>query len=125
AAALSSVSLEHVSGRDTRLTLDEFVPAHGRVVHEAVGADAIETPPSPWSYGAKIALTAAPADQQDGGPAYVRIRARADGAAVGIGVLNRTGERFVDRQNVEPAASDSEVRLRIPRFQDAGDLVVQ
>lgn len=125
AAALASVSLEHAPGRETRLALDAFVPEQGRLVHEAGGAIAIETAPSPWSYGARIALATGAAEQRDDCPAYVRIRARADRAAVGIGVLNRSGERFLDRHSIEPADRDREVRLGIPRLQDAGHLVVQ
>jgi glycosyltransferase involved in cell wall biosynthesis len=125
AAALSSVSLEHVRGREIRISLDRFVRAHGRLVHEANGAVAIETAPSAWAYGARIALGLDAADQRDDCPAYVRIRARADRAAVGIGVLDRSGERFLDRHSIEPARGDREVRLGIPRLQDAGDLVVQ
>jgi glycosyltransferase involved in cell wall biosynthesis len=125
AAALSSSSLEHVPGRESRLALDGFVPDQGRLVHEAGGAVAIETAPLPWAYGARIALAAEGAEQRDDCPAYVRIRARADGAAVGIGVLNRSGERFLARHSIEPARGDREVRLGIPRLHDAGDLVVQ
>jgi glycosyltransferase involved in cell wall biosynthesis len=125
AAALSSLSLEHVRGREIRLALDTFVREHGRLVHEAGGAIAIETAPSPWAYSARIALPPDAADQRDGCPAYVRIRARADRAAVGIGVLNRSGEHFIDRHLIEPALRDGDVRLGIPRLQDAGDLVVQ
>jgi len=125
AAALSSFSHEPVRGREIRLALDEFVREHGRLVHEAGGGVAIETAPSPWAYSARIALAPRAADERNDCPAYVRVQARADRAAVGIGVLDRSGEHFLDRHLIEPAPSDGEVRLGIPRLQDAGDLVVQ
>jgi glycosyltransferase involved in cell wall biosynthesis len=125
AAALSSSSLEHAPGREIQLALDDFVPDQGRLVHEAGGSLAIVTAPSPWAYGARIGLPAEAAEQRDDCRAYVRIRARADGAAVGIGALNRSGERFLDRCSIEPGEGDREVRLGIPRLHDAGDLVVQ
>ena len=50
---------------------------------------------------------------------------RAEGSTVGIGVLNRAGDRFLDRQSLDPAQGELELRLRIPKLREAGDLVVQ
>jgi hypothetical protein len=57
-------------------------------------------------------------------PAYTSIRARVQGATIGIGVLNRKRDHFLDRCSVEPSEVVSEIRVAIPRVKDASDLVV-
>jgi glycosyltransferase involved in cell wall biosynthesis len=125
AAALTSVSLEHVRSRETVLALEDFAPAHGRVIHEPDGAITIETASTPWSYGARIALPTKARTRPAGDAGLVRVRARADRAAVGIGVVDRGGERFLDRRSIEPGGGDCEVRLGIPNLREACELIVQ
>ena len=125
AAALASVSLDHVGGLERRLTLDRFVLERGRLVRGAGGAVAIKTAPTPWALNARLALAAEAEDRRSDRPAYVRVTARVEGAPVGVGVLNRSGDHFLGRHCIEPAGGDREFRIGIPRLQDAGDLVVQ
>jgi glycosyltransferase involved in cell wall biosynthesis len=106
------------------LALEGFVPASGRLWREADGRLAIVTAPTQWAYAARLPL-ATDRGEKDGTCAYACVRGHAERSIVGIGVLNRAGDRFLDRQTLDPTQGELELRLRIPRLQEAGDLVVQ
>jgi glycosyltransferase involved in cell wall biosynthesis len=107
------------------LSLEGFMPDSGRLSRESDGRLSIVTAPTPWAYAARLAL---PVDREgeDGEcRAYARVRVRAERSKVGVGVLNRAGDRFLDRQSLDPMQGELELRLRIPKLQEAADLVVQ
>jgi len=114
-----------------RLSLDQFVPHLGRLDPGPDGRTAIVTHPTAWAYAATLQLPTKKVANGKNRPAYASIWARAEGATIGIGVLNRHGvlhrygDRFIDRCSLEPSDVGAEVRLGIPRVKDAGDLVVQ
>jgi glycosyltransferase involved in cell wall biosynthesis len=107
------------------LALDGFVPESGRLSPEADGRLAIITAPTPWAYGARLALPVDGGGEVGEHHAYACVRAHAESSTVGIGVLNRACDRFLDRRSLDPSQGELELRLRIPRLHDAGDLVVQ
>ena len=108
-----------------RVSVDEFVLHAGQLVPGTLGRSAIVTHPTAWAFGATLRLPTDEAGDRGDHAAYASIRARADGATAGIGVLHRNGEDFLDRRSLEPSGVELEVRLGIPRLQEAGDLVVQ
>jgi glycosyltransferase involved in cell wall biosynthesis len=125
ATALRSLawSADHTE-KPIRLSLDEFVQGAGQLGPRTNGRAAIVTAPMAWAYAATLRL---PTDEVGDGkdrPAYARIWARVEGAPIGIGVLNRRRDDFIDRCSLEPSEVASEVRLGIPRVKDASDLVV-
>jgi glycosyltransferase involved in cell wall biosynthesis len=107
------------------LELEGFVPDSGRLLQEADGRIAIVTAPRAWAYGARLTLSLQGGAEEAERHAYVCVRARVEGSTVGIGVLNRAGDRFLDRRSLDPSEGTIELRLRIPELQEAGDLVVQ
>jgi glycosyltransferase involved in cell wall biosynthesis len=107
------------------LALEGFVPAAGRLGWEADGSLAIVTAPASWAYGALLALPSAGEGAARDVGAYLCVRARVEGSAVGMGVLSRAGDGFLDRRSLDPVQGEVELRLRIPRLEEAGDLVVQ
>lgn len=107
------------------LALDEFVPDSGRLFQEAGGRVAIVTSPTPWAYGARLVLHGTYGAESAERRAYAIVRMRVEGSTVGIGVLNRAADQFLDRRSVDPSEGTIELRLRIPELQAAGDLVVQ
>ena len=106
-----------------RLSLDEFVPNTGRLVPGPDGRTAIVTHSTAWAYAATLRLPTDEVGEEDR-PAYACIRARVEGAPIGIGVLHRNGDHFLDRCSLEPSEVESEIRLGIPRVKEASDLVV-
>jgi glycosyltransferase involved in cell wall biosynthesis len=125
AAARSLASSADHPETPIRLSLDEFVPHSGHLVPGTQGRAAIVTPSAAWAYAATLRLPTDEVGDDGDRPAYACIRARAEGATVGIGVLDRNGDHFLDRCSLEPSQAESEVRLGIPRLKEAGDLVVQ
>jgi glycosyltransferase involved in cell wall biosynthesis len=108
-----------------RLSLDEFVPHAGHLVPGTDGRAAIVTHPTAWAYAATLRLPTDEVGDDEDRPAYACIWARVEGATIGIGVLHRNGDHFIDRCSLEPSEVESEVRLGIPRVKEASDLVVQ
>ncbi len=106
------------------VALGGFVPEWGRMEWEADGRLAITTAPTSWAYGARLPLRLEELAAADD-PAYVCVRGWAERSTVGIGVLNRAGDRFLDRRDLDPSQRDVELRLRIRSLQEAGDLIVQ
>jgi glycosyltransferase involved in cell wall biosynthesis len=125
AAARSLASNTDRSETLIRISLDEFVPHTGHLVPGTNGRSAIVTHSTAWAFGATLRLPTSEVGVDDDHPAYACVRARAEGATVGIGVLHRSGEHFLDRCTLEPSEVESEVRLGIPTLKEAGDLVVQ
>jgi hypothetical protein len=100
------------------------VPDWGRMEWEADGRLAITTAPTSWAYGARLSLPLEELGAAED-PAYVCVRGCAERSTVGIGVLNRAGDRFLDRRDLDSSQGDVELRLRVPNLQEAGDLIVQ
>jgi glycosyltransferase involved in cell wall biosynthesis len=125
AAASFSDSSEHTPSTAVSLSLEGFMPNSGRLRREANGRLSIVTAPTPWAYAARLALPVDHEGEDGECRAYARVRVRAQDSNVGIGVLNRAGDSFLDRQSLDPRQGELELRLRIPKLQDAGDLVVQ
>jgi FkbM family methyltransferase len=135
AAALRSLAWSaDPTGTRIRLSLDEFVPQGRhlvpgwrrmrRVFRSASQRRAkIVTRSTAWAYAATLRLPTDEVGDDDAG--YVRVRARVEGATVGFGVLHRNGDHFIDRCSLEPSEVESEVRLGIPRVEEASELVVQ
>jgi glycosyltransferase involved in cell wall biosynthesis len=107
------------------LSFEGFMPDSGRLWREADGRLSIVTAPTPWAYAARLALPVDHEGEDGERPAYACVRLRAERSIVGVGVLNRAGDRFLDRQSLDPTQGELELRLRIPKLQEAGDLVVQ
>jgi hypothetical protein len=123
-AMRSSDASELGSSTAVPVALGGFVPDWGRTEWEADGRLAITTAPTSWAYGARLSLPLEElAAAED--PAYVCVRGWAERSTVGIGVLNRAGDRFLDRRDLDPSQGDVELRLRVPSLQEAGDLIVQ
>ena len=125
AAARSLPSSGERPATSIRVPLDEFVPHAGHLVAGDHGRFAIVTHPTVWAYGATLQLPTDEAGDDEDHSACACIRARADGAPVGIGVVHRSGEYFLDRCSLGPSEVESEIQLGIPRLKEAGDLVVQ
>jgi glycosyltransferase involved in cell wall biosynthesis len=125
AAASLSDSGELGPSTAVSLSLEGFMPDSGRLSREAAGRLSIVTAPTPWAYAARLALSVDREGEDGECRAHARVRARAERSKVGVGVLNRAGDRFLDRQSLDPTQGELELRLRIPKLQEAGDLVVQ
>jgi glycosyltransferase involved in cell wall biosynthesis len=125
ATALSSESTLPSSASVIPLALEDFVPHSGRLSKATEGGLSIVTAPIPWAYAASLALPASAAGDDRNRPAHACVRVRTDANAVGIGVLNRDGEHFLDRRRLIPSEAEHELRLGIPRLHEVGDLVVQ
>jgi glycosyltransferase involved in cell wall biosynthesis len=125
AAAVRSLASAHRPETPIRLSLDDFVAQAGQLVPGAHGRSAIVTKSTAWAYGATLRLPTDALREGEDHAAYACIQARAEGAAAGIGVLHRNGDRFLDRYRLEPSEVESEIRLGIPSLKEAGNLVVQ
>ena len=108
-----------------RLSLDRFVPHTGHLVPGPDGWAVIVTPSTAWAYAATLRLPTVKVRGKKDRRGYACIRVRAEGAAIGIGVLHRNGDHFIDRCSLEPSEVESEIRLGIPRLKEASDLIVQ
>jgi glycosyltransferase involved in cell wall biosynthesis len=124
ATALSSESMLRSSASVIPLGLEDFVSHSGRLSKEAEGLS-IVTAPIPWAYAASLALPASAAGDDLNRTAHACVRLRTDATSIGIGVLNRDGEHFLDRRRLVPSEGEHELRLGIPRLYEAGDLIVQ
>lgn len=125
AAASFSDSGELGPSNTVPLSLERFKPDSGHLSRGANGRLAIVTAPTPWAYAARLPLSVDREGEDRECRAYACARVCAERSKVGIGVLNRAGDRFLDRQTIDPTQGELELRLRIPKLQEAGDLVVQ
>ncbi len=125
AAERFSIADDLSTSTGVALALEGFVPDSGRLLQEAGGRLAIVTAPTPWAYGARLMLQGTSSAEDAERRAYAIVRVRVEGSTVGIGILNRAADHFLDRRSVDPSEGTIEVRLRIPELQAAGDLVVQ
>jgi glycosyltransferase involved in cell wall biosynthesis len=125
AAASFSDSGELGPSTTVSLSLEGFMPDSGHVSRGANGGLTIVTAPTPWAYAARLPLSLDGDGEGQDGRAFARARVCAERSTVGIGVLNRAGDRFLDRRSLDPTQGELELRLRIPKLQEAGDLVVQ
>jgi hypothetical protein len=124
AAVRSLASSADTTEAPIRLSLDEFVKHAGHLMLGTDGRAAIVTPPTAWAYAATLRLPMDEVGYDEDRPAYACIRARAEGATIGLGILHRNWEHFLDECSLEPSEAESEVRLGIPRLKEASDLVV-
>jgi len=107
-----------------RVPLTGFVSANGAAVNaQQEGLVTVETLPKRWYYAAMLALPLE-SSELNAGPAYIRVRGEVRGAPVGIGVVERTQQVFLDRVPVK-STRQADVFLKVEHLEDAAFLVIQ
>jgi FkbM family methyltransferase len=109
----------------TRVPLYEFsqIETHEGAHAQGLDPTAIVTPPEQWAYAVTIPLNRSDLERHD--RFCVKISVLVHAGCVGIGILQRDENSFVQEVPVGGSSSWREITLGIPNIETAGPLVIR
>ena len=128
-------AFEMISGHIISPKDDEAAPARSRKHRQPASPDVEEAPPStslkictasfPWHFAAALRLGEQVPEDMAEHAGVVRLRFRVTGGSIGVGVLNTDGSDWLTRQAFGETPAPIDLLLRLARFDEAGQLVLQ